>query len=182
MSTRRVAPPLVVEKIISGAQTGADRGALYGALDVGFPIGGFAPYGWRAEDGVIPEELRAHMTQTVSERYDVRTRRNVEESDMTLIVHLGKHGAGTALTARFALKRKKPLWIEDLWTSRQVFSWNGGALVDVAAQPNPPTLRNMLAELKVKTLNVAGPRESHAPGLQARVRAFVAELLRPLIK
>ena len=41
----------MLEKIVSGAQTGADRGALDAALARGVPIGGWVPAGRRAEDG-----------------------------------------------------------------------------------------------------------------------------------
>ena len=45
----------MLEKIISGAQTGADRGGLDAALERGFPIGGWVPRGRKAEDGTIPK-------------------------------------------------------------------------------------------------------------------------------
>ncbi|MBO7684653.1 MAG: hypothetical protein J6T51_08020 [Kiritimatiellae bacterium] len=41
-------------KIVSGGQTGVDRGALQAAMDLGLPWGGWAPKGWRAENGTIP--------------------------------------------------------------------------------------------------------------------------------
>src|SRR5207247_378339 len=47
-----VTPRLV---IVSGGQTGADRGALDAALAAGVPCGGWCPRGRRAEDGAIPD-------------------------------------------------------------------------------------------------------------------------------
>ena len=41
--------------IISGGQTGVDRGALDAALSLGTPCGGWCPEGRLAEDGVIPD-------------------------------------------------------------------------------------------------------------------------------
>ena len=38
-------------KIVSGGQTGADRGGLEAAIHLGLDWGGWAPKGWRAEDG-----------------------------------------------------------------------------------------------------------------------------------
>ena len=42
-------------KIISGGQTGVDRGALDAALDAGVDCGGTCPSGRKAEDGIIPD-------------------------------------------------------------------------------------------------------------------------------
>jgi hypothetical protein len=42
-------------KILSGGQTGIDRGAPDAALAWGFPCGGWCPPGRLAEDGRIPE-------------------------------------------------------------------------------------------------------------------------------
>ena len=44
----------MVEKIISGGQTGVDRAALDVALELGIPCGGRYPNGRKAEDGAIP--------------------------------------------------------------------------------------------------------------------------------
>jgi Circularly permutated YpsA SLOG family len=41
--------------IVSGGQTGADRGALDAALEADVPCGGWCPRGRSAEDGTIPE-------------------------------------------------------------------------------------------------------------------------------
>ncbi|STZ07145.1 Putative molybdenum carrier [Moraxella caprae] len=43
-------------KIISGGQTGVDRGALDGALNKGVACGGHCPEDRRAEDGVIDDK------------------------------------------------------------------------------------------------------------------------------
>jgi len=45
----------MLRKIISGGQTGVDRGALDAALEAGFACGGWCPEGRQAEDGEIPE-------------------------------------------------------------------------------------------------------------------------------
>lgn len=47
-------PTMTVAKIISGSQTGVDRGALDAALVANFPCGGWCPAGRQAEDGPIP--------------------------------------------------------------------------------------------------------------------------------
>ena len=45
----------MITRIISGGQTGADRGGLDAGRDLGLEIGGFCPAGRRAEDGRVPE-------------------------------------------------------------------------------------------------------------------------------
>ena len=52
-------------KIVSGGQTGVDRGALQAAMDLGLDWGGWAPKGWRSEDGTIPPHYRTNMQDIV---------------------------------------------------------------------------------------------------------------------
>jgi hypothetical protein len=46
--------PMALTKIVSGGQTGVDRGALDAALAAEFPCGGWCPADGAAEDGPIP--------------------------------------------------------------------------------------------------------------------------------
>ena len=46
---------MALTKIVSGGQTGVDRGALDAALAVGFSCGGWCPKDRNAEDGPIPD-------------------------------------------------------------------------------------------------------------------------------
>lgn len=41
----------MIERVISGGQTGADQAALRAARACGIPTGGWAPRGWLTEDG-----------------------------------------------------------------------------------------------------------------------------------
>ena len=156
-----------VHTIISGAQTGADRGALEAAYDLGLKRGGMAPMGWRSEDGEIPLWYRAGMLQSGSPAYPVRTRANVEASTGTLILSLGplRFDSGSMLTAQIARTQNKPhLHVlvpfehDDGVGRERVLRW--------------------LEDNRITTLNVAGPRESREPGLQAIVRRTLVSLLR----
>src|SRR5437868_5122145 len=102
----------VVRKIVSGGQTGVDRAALDVAIALRIPHGGWCPAGRRAEDGAIPKRYR--MRETASREYRVRTTRNVEDADATLILCEGPPVGGTALTTRVAAERRKPVLIVDL--------------------------------------------------------------------
>ena len=48
---------MLISKIISGGQTGVDRGAIEAVLELGFPYGGQIPKGRLAEDGAVPEKF-----------------------------------------------------------------------------------------------------------------------------
>jgi predicted Rossmann fold nucleotide-binding protein DprA/Smf involved in DNA uptake len=94
-------------KIVSGGQTGVDRGALDAALERGFACGGWCPCGRRAEDGRIP--MRYPLRKLDSGKYLDRTHRNVADADGTLIQSRGTLTGGTNATAQFARKIGKPL-------------------------------------------------------------------------
>jgi hypothetical protein len=148
-------------KIISGGQTGVDRGALEAAAEAGSPHGGWCPLGRLAEDGRVPE--RFNLRETDSPDYQRRTELNVLEADATLILCRGPLSGGSALTRRLARKHRRPSLVVVL---------DGGAI-----DKQIDRVRRWLKRHKVETLNVAGPRESQSPGIAAMAREFVARLL-----
>src|SRR5262245_59379474 len=76
----------IVERIVSGGQTGADRAALDFAIEHGLNHGGWCPKGRRAEDGPIP--VRYLLKETQTNRYVQRNEWNVRDSDGTVIFTL----------------------------------------------------------------------------------------------
>lgn len=136
----------MVEKIISGGQTGADRAGLDVGLALNIPVGGWCPQGRRAEDGPIPS--RYPLVETAEADYDTRTRRNVEDSDGTLILNLGTLDGGTALTVILAQQLGKPCRV-----------------VALEKGIEPAAFRAWLDANHITTLNIAGPRESKRPGV-----------------
>jgi hypothetical protein len=78
----------MINKIISGGQTGADRAALDFALKFNIPHGGWIPKGRIAEDGPLPAKYQLQEMPTSS--YPKRTEQNVIDSDGTLIFSRGK--------------------------------------------------------------------------------------------
>lgn len=50
----------MIIKIVSGGQTGADRGGLDTAIHCDLSHGGWCPKGRIAEDGVVPVEYSLH--------------------------------------------------------------------------------------------------------------------------
>jgi hypothetical protein len=147
---------------MSGGQTGADRGALDAALEAGAVCGGWCPRGRRAEDGRIPD--RYPLRETPTAEYPQRTEWNVRDSDGTVILHKGRVDRGTALTERLARQQGRPLLLLDVRTAQ------------------PSELAAWIEKEEIARLNVAGPRESRAPGLQAAVTAFMREVFAVLAR
>lgn len=146
-------------KIISGGQTGVDRGALDAAIELEIPHGGWCPRGRTAEDGRIPD--RYELRETDSSDYPVRTERNVLDGDATLILCRGPLSGGTELTLRLAEQHRRPRLVVDL--DRRV---------------EPAEVRRWLEDNVVAVLNVAGPRESQSPGIADLAREFLVGMFR----
>ncbi len=148
---------VVLKKIISGGQTGADRAALDFAMARGIPHGGWCPRERLAEDGTVP--ARYELTETPGSDYGQRTEWNVRDSDGTVILSIALTLiGGSKQTAELAQQYQKPC----LHLSRQ----RDG---EAAARK----LRDFLARHQIKTLNVAGPRQSQEP----EVAGFTGEVL-----
>ena len=54
----------MIEKIISGGQTGADQAALDVAVKYNIPYGGWIPRGRRTEAGPLPSRYRLSVMPT----------------------------------------------------------------------------------------------------------------------
>lgn len=147
--------------IVSGGQTGVDRGALDAALACGAACGGWCPAGRRAEDGTIP--VRYPLTATGAAAYRDRTRANVRDADATLILSPGAPSGGTALTMQFARQLGRPYLVVDADTTTP----------EAAAEQADAFLHRHRGVI----LNVAGPRASNWAGGADYARAVVGALL-----
>ena len=90
----------MIERIVSGGQTGADRAALDAAINVGLPHCGWIPKGRLTENGPLPEKY--HLKEMPSSSYIKRTKQKVIDSDGTLILSHGKLRGVSLLTQEFA--------------------------------------------------------------------------------
>ncbi len=145
---------LVLRRLVSGGQTGVDRGALDAAIELGLEHGGWCPRGRRAEDGSIP--IRYQLSETASARYPVRTKHNVIESDATLLFYRDRLHSGTELTFRLIKQYGKPF-----------------LMVDLQLLLDPTMVLDWIIGEQIETLNVAGPRESSAPGIARQACEFL---------
>ncbi len=162
---------MLISKIVSGGQTGVDRGALEAALELGFPYGGLIPKGRLAEDGIVPEKFD-QMEVAPRKDYRFRTEWNVVHSDATLIIsrktlidgaYREELTGGTLSTQRFTVSHGMPRLVIFSQDIEKVVAWIAG----LAAERG----RGIV-------LNVAGPRESKCPGIQESTKEFIATLLK----
>jgi hypothetical protein len=150
-------PGTLPAEIVSGGQTGVDRGALDWAIARDVAHSGWCPKGRRANDGVLPGRYR--LAETDSASYEVRTRKNVEIGTTTLVLVEGALTGGSLLTAKVA---------ERLGRRYGLFQMDGPDRADLANG-----IRGWLAGEDVGRLNIAGPSEERCPGIHQRVVALL---------
>src|SRR5688572_13601458 len=154
---------MILKKVISGGQTGADRAALDAAITCAIEHGGWCPKGRRAEDGVIPPHY--NLIETASSGYPERTEKNIVESDGTLILlplkkqgDFSALGPGTKLTMNLVLTHRKPMMSVSAY-----LGW-------------PQAIARWIKEDQIKVLNVAGSRESKHPGFQQACTVLLTDV------
>jgi hypothetical protein len=145
----------VLKKIVSGGQTGADRGGLQAGKKLGLETGGTAPRGFRTENGPDPSLADFGLVEQRSAHFGPRTVRNVEDSDGTVWFGL-TDTRGALLTLKTAMRLDRPLLLN----------------------PRPGALREWIEKNRIAVLNVAGNRESLHPGLCRQVEEFLVCELR----
>ena len=151
---------MVIKKIISGGQTGADIAGIDAAISCNIPYGGWLPKGRKAENGIVPETYTNFQEMTTG-GYPKRTEQNVIDSDGTVIFTYGKLAGGSSLTKKFAVKNNRP-WLH----------------VDIDAVGNPVALiKDWIIEWDIKVLNVAGKSASKAPGIYDDVKNIIVGVL-----
>jgi hypothetical protein len=149
---------VMLAKIISGGQSGADIGALRAGEALGIATGGAMPKGFRTEAGPQPTYAeRFGMRETSSRSYRSRTRQNVIESDGTVIFAGPSLAGGSLLTKRLCADLGKPCLV----------------LAFPAANDQRKLCTDWLAAHAIQVLNVAGNRESKSPGIEEFVFDFL---------
>jgi len=151
----------MLEVIISGGQTGADRAALDFALEQGFAIQGYCPNGRRAEDGPLDEKYPLQETESAS--YQPRTGLNVKLADATIIFNgLPEYSSGTHTAIQYAREHKKKC---------KVLRGFPDVMKDAAS------LKLWLIKHNPQKLNIAGNGEEKCPGMYAHVLAVLRQAI-----
>ncbi|MEX2582038.1 MAG: putative molybdenum carrier protein [Gemmatimonadota bacterium] len=144
--------------VVSGGQTGVDRAAFNAALAAGIPVGGWCPAARGAEDG--PISANYPLRETFSTDPAQRTVWNVFDADATLIVAPAAPSGGTLLARETAERYGRPV---------------------LEVPPDGPGAERAKAWLETLPadvlLNVAGPRESEAPGIYGTARRVMEAVL-----
>jgi hypothetical protein len=160
-----------LRKIVSGGQTGVDQAALRVAWACGLEIGGWCPPGRICEAGIIPKEFP--LQETTDDRSvgapDVprsqRSEWNVRDSDATLILRSqGERNseAGTEWTVQCAVRYGRPYLVCDP---------ADGSAID--------RVKTWIEAMGIRVLNVAGPSENTAPGIEKEASIMLADILQP---
>ncbi len=151
----------MIEKIISGGQTGADIAGIDAAIACNISYGGWLPKGRKTENGPLHERYTGFQVMTRG-GYPKRTEQNVIDSDGTVIFTYGKLTTGSAMTGKFAKQHKRP-WLH----------------IDLDIINNPVSaIKDWIVNWDIKVLNVAGKSASKAPGIYDQVKEIISQVLR----
>ena len=154
---------IMLDKIISGGQSGADQAGWRAARTFGVSSGGWMPRGFLTEEGPHPEFADEYgATELPADSVRDRTEQNVLAADATLWFGVTTTSGAQATVGachRFA-KPCMPVYPGASFEPCQVATW--------------------IAENKIGTLNVAGNREEEEPGIGDRVERFLGEVLQQL--
>lgn len=167
--------PWLLHRIISGGQSGADQAGLAAAGARGYATGGYMPLGFYTEHGPRPD-LASHygLLETPQAGYVQRTRLNVQNSDGTVIFVYGTIDGGSVLTRGMCEAAGKPNLVLTWSNARALLTPPGGVR---EGWIGPFSLANWIREKQIKTLNIAGNRESKSPGIYDRVLVFLLDVL-----
>jgi len=114
---------------------------------LGIPHGGWIPKGRITEDGPLPDIY--NLTEMPTSSHPRRTKKNIEESDGTLILTHGTLTGRSEYTKIWALKYWKPVLHIDLNKTLPTY-----ATAEIC---------NWITEHEIKVLNVTGSRASEDP-------------------
>lgn len=153
-------------KIISGGQTGAERAALDVAVKFKIHHSGWVPKGRLAEDGPISNKYQLYEMPITSD--SKKTEQNVLHADANLIISHGSLSGSCSYTKKVAMKYGLP--------------WYHVNLSNTSFFQEALLILKWIEKIKIKVLNVTGPRASQDPTIYEDVTNVLeaAILLEPV--
>lgn len=154
----------MLAKVISGGQSGADQAGWRAARRFGIQCSGWMPHGFLTEEGPRPEFAGLYgAKEHESPEYPPRTHANARDADATVWF-----GDPRSRGAKATLQAAKIFLM----------------IVEAGPWPPPSALAEQFARPhwrdSLRVLNVAGNRESSAPGIGAWVEEYLCEVFRQL--
>lgn len=162
----------MIEKIISGGQTGADQAGLRAAKAVGLSTGGWLPNGCVTLEGTRPDLLDLYSMQEHPKKgYPARTEANVRDSDGTIRFAKTFKSPGEKCTLKAIRWYKKPYldievseWFTKEWVARNI-------------KTPVEEVRQWLRENNIRVLNVAGNSEETCKSIGDVVFNYLVRVL-----
>ena len=153
----------MLDKVISGGETGAEHAARRAAVAFGIPTGGWTCQSLRTECGPRPELAEQPGAAEMSQESRPKPPElNVQSSDATL--WFGETTTAGAQAAVGACQRLgKPCMP-----------------VYPAATFQPSHVATWITEKQIRTINVTGNREGDEPGIGDHVELFLCQVLEQL--
>ena len=148
-----------IVKLISGGQSGADRGAMDAARDCGMPLGGWCPAGGWAED--LPEPpgvlaLYPELLETPSSDVAQRTEWVIRDASCCVVLNTRERGTSRGTDIGYALYEK-------YGTPHFEIVLDGETTVEEQVQSAIAWLRALEDDAIV--IGAGGPRASEYPGV-----------------
>jgi hypothetical protein len=143
---------MMIEKIISGGQTGASRAALDVAIKLGLTHGGWITSGRISDDGILPD--RYCMKELSGRGYREQVRSNVRDSQGTLVLSHGAMWAHLDEIRRETVRQQHPF-----------------LHIDLRQQPDFSASRHIndwLLEYGIRVLFVSGAKASEDHAIYAK--------------
>lgn len=158
----------MLEKVISGGQTGVDQVAIIVASEYGLKTGGIMPEGWRTENGPNPDFGQKYgLREGTSPEYPIRTEANVRNSDGTIRIALKLNSKGMRSTMTAIVKHRRPYFDVDLKTYEKDAEFMEKVLAWMTAN-------------NIRTLNMAGNKETNDNNISKAARLFIEKFMKTL--
>lgn len=154
----------VVDKVISGGQTGADIGGVLAAKLHGLNTSGWLPNGWKTLNGPRPEYADLFQMQEHKDfGYKSRTWANIYDSDATIRLAVNFSSAGEKCTLNGIKAYNKPYWDIQIDKNNPII---------IAADVE--SLADWLINNDFKTINIAGNSHKTWTGMQSYTTKFLS--------